>query len=94
MTVVNFTGNHKTSTPLDRKTVADWLRKLADEVEAGEVIGVAYAGLRAEPEGTIVWDWYTLPPSNRFMLIGAIHGLLSDYSESVGKRTPVLESDP
>ena len=93
MTVVNFTGKHKTATPLDRKMVADWLRKLADEVEAGEVIGVAYAGLRAEPEGTIVWDWYTLPPSNRFTLIGAIHGLLADYSERVYENPQISESD-
>lgn len=94
MTVVNFTGNRKSSTPLDRKQMADWLRELAGEIESGEIIGLLYAALHVVP-GQVDWDWYTLPPANVFVAIGALDCLRQEYTEHVRNSTVVkTEEDP
>ncbi len=92
MTVVNFTGQRKTATPLDRKAVADWMREVADHIESGDIISVAYVALYAEA-GMAKWDWYTLPPSDRFAVMGAIQALLANYTADTIENCPTFELD-
>ena len=93
MPVLNFTGPRKGATPFDRQEMADWLREVADSVEKGEVIGFFYAALHAEP-GNVAWDWFTLPPANRYEAIGAIQSLLTEYTAHTMDKSLTESGEP
>ena len=91
--VINFTGRRKSATPLDRQEMADWLREVADAVENGEIIGFFYAALLATP-GNVAWDWFSLPPANRYEAVGVLQMLMADYTAHTMEKSKTESEKP